>query len=71
MTKKRSLADMLADLMDLTNKYDFSGDDKLLFMDKCLLLGEAMAMIEELGLFTELNERHTKVWREFMEMIEK
>ena len=71
MTEKRTLADTLMDLMALSDKYDFTIEDRLLFMDRCLLLGEAVAFLQELGLGKELDERHNKVCKKTVEMVLK
>jgi len=60
MTEKRTLATGLTEIMMLTEKYKFSEEDKLCVMDRCLLLGEACAFLEDLGLYEELRKRHAK-----------
>jgi len=60
MTEKRTLATVLEDLMTFTEKYKFSEEDRLCVMDRCLLLGEACAFLQDLGLYEELRKRHAK-----------
>jgi len=58
MTEKRTLATALDELLAFTIKYKFSREDKLCVMDRCILLGEACAFLQDLGLYEELKKRH-------------
>ena len=71
MTEKRTLATVLEDLMTFTIKYKFSEEDRLCVMDRCILLGEACAFLEELGLLEELRERHKKACKNTIEVLNK
>ena len=61
----KTLADGLIELSKLAFKYKFSVEDKLLLIDRCFLLGEACAFLEEMGLFGELGERYKKAMKGF------
>ena len=54
------LSDGLKDIMKLAEKYKFNQKDFCLLADRMLLLGESMRMIQDLGLFEEISERHKK-----------
>ena len=69
MSEEKHLNDVLVELMMLTEKYNFSVEDKLIVMDRCLLLGEACAFLESLGLLEELRERHKKVCENTAELM--
>jgi len=68
---KRTLASALEDLMTLTEKYNFSEEDKLCVMDRCLLLGEACAFLQDLGLYEELRKRHAEACKITVEVLNK
>ena len=56
--EEENLADSLKKIMALTIKYDFDYEDVMFLMDRSLLLGEAMSLIEELGLYNEVSANH-------------
>ena len=56
--KKQKLSDGLREIMDFTDKYKFTEKDFLLLFERTLLLGEALVMIQDLGLFEELAKKH-------------
>ncbi len=71
MSEDRNLATMLKEIMMLSNKYDFNIEDRLILMDRMLLLGEACAFLEDLGLTKELNDRHAKVCKHTQELLNR
>ena len=71
MADNRTLADALQEMMNLVHKYDMVYEDFKLMLDRSLLLGEAMTMIEDLGLFEELKEKHKKACLNAVEQMNK
>lgn len=57
--------------MKLALKYKFNTEDVQFMMDRCLLLGEAVAMLQELGLQSELTERHQKKCEEVVRLMSR
>ena len=58
--KELPLVDGLREIISLAKKYKFTEKDFILLADRILLLGEAIMMIQDLGLFLELSKRHEK-----------
>ena len=56
--KEQPLAAGLRDIMKLAEKYKFTEKDFILLADRLLLLGEAMIIIQDLGLYEELAKKH-------------
>ncbi len=71
MSEDRNLATMLKEIMMLSDKYDFNIEDRLTLMDRMLLLGEACAFLEELGLRKELNDKHAKACKYAEELLNR
>ena len=71
MSEDKNLGTMLREIMKFTKKYDFNIKDRFILMDRMLLLGEACAFLEELGLNKELNDRHAKVCKYAGELLNK
>ena len=67
----QKLGDVLSEIGEFTIKYDFNRRDQEVLLDRLLLLGEACAMLEELGLFKELEERHGKACERYASIMEE
>jgi len=62
-----TLKDALLEITNLARKYNFKTEDRMVLLDRCILLGEACKFLEELGLHAELEERHKKTCRKTCE----
>ena len=66
-----NLKEALLEITNLGIKYDFSAEDRIVLLDRCILLGEACKFLEELGLRKELEERHEKACEKTVELMYK
>lgn len=54
------LKDVLSELHAFALKYKFNLEDYSVFVDRIIMFGVAVSMLEELGLSSELEVRHEK-----------
>lgn len=57
--------------MQFTIKYKFNEEDRNTMIDRCLLLGEACAFLEDLGLVEELGLRHKNICEKAAEVLNR
>jgi hypothetical protein len=67
--EKQKLGEALVEILSLAKKYGFNEEDYFSLYDRMLLLGDACAFIEELGLYEELDVRHKRSCKNAAEYI--